>query len=79
MEYKLVNVTGVRDQPFTAELIAPAEYGYKALVGLYEDDMEGNLFGGVSMYAVPGDAIEDTGEVVSRVLGISSGFTPQLV
>jgi len=79
MQYKLVNVTGVRPMPFTAELIIEPEYGLPAVVGLFEDGSNGNVVGGVSLFNVSGDQIEDTGEEITREAGETVGFTPQLV
>ena len=79
MQYKLVNVTGVRPETFTGELILEPEGDLPAVVGLFEDGDTGNVVAGVSLFNVTGDQIEDTGEEITRVAGETAGFTPQLV
>ena len=82
MKYKLVNVYGVRDEAFTAELILPAEDGFGGIVGVFEPEGDGNIAKGVSIYNVFAEDIEDTGETIDRN-PIEDGeelvYTPQLV
>lgn len=79
MDYELVNVTGMRDSAFTAELIVSDDFGWN-VVGVYEDSNEGNFVGGVSLYTVHASQIEQTGETIFRQAGGEDVvYTPQLV
>lgn len=81
MQYELVNVTGVRDEPFTAELVIPGDELFQSLVGVYEDSEEGNIAPGVSVYNVWPNEFERTGQTIDRnpVEDAEPVYTPQLV
>jgi hypothetical protein len=82
MEYELVNVDGVRDHTFTAELIIPSSNGLEAVVGVYEAEGEGNLVPdlGISIYHVKPDQLTPTGESIFRSVGPAAPeYTPNLV
>lgn len=81
MFYKLVNVTGVRDLPFTAELIVPSDGLFQAVVGIFEDSDEGNIAPGVSIYSVWDHQYEETDQEVFRnpASEETQAHTPQLV
>lgn len=79
MRYRLVNVYGVRPEPFTAELITPAEDGFKAIVGVLEDSDDGNLAPGLSVWPVDSKDYEETDQFIERTPGEDRKHTPQLV
>ena len=85
MQYKLVNVTGVRETPFTGELIIEGDDMFGSVVGLFENSKEGNVAPGVSIFNVPTKDIEDTGETIDRFPVWETdpdeplNYTPQLV
>lgn len=81
MQYELVNVTGVRDEPFTAELVILGDDLFQSLVGIYEDSEEGNIAPGVSVYNVWPDEFERTGQMIDRDPAEDDDpvYTPQLV
>lgn len=81
MEWKLVNVTGIRPEPFTAELIVdPRETGGYGLVGIHEKSADGNIGGGISIYNVVESDLEYTGQTVTHDPANSKvNYTPQLV
>lgn len=82
MQYELVNVTGVRGETFTAELIVPGEDGYAAIVGVYTDSEEGNFAPGIDIYTVSATDYVTTGQFIERVDSDRDGepkYTPNLV
>lgn len=80
MQYELVNVTGVRETPFTAELIVPADEEFDGVVGLFEDAEEGNIAPGLSLFNVSASQYVQTGEFIDRFpLPDEPRYTPQLV
>lgn len=81
MQYELVNVTGVRDEPFTAELVIEGDELFQSLVGVFEDSDEGNIAPGVSVYNVWPDEYKRTGQTIDRdpAEDAEPVYTPQLV
>ncbi len=79
MQYELVNVTGVRDSAFTAELIVAPEDVFPGIVGVFEDSDEGNVAPGVSIYSVQAGQVSPTGEFIEREDDEELIYTPNLV
>jgi len=76
ISYPLVKVFHVRDEPFLAELIVPAEDGFGGIVGLFEDSGEGNVAPGVSVFNVTADDYELTDRFMPRSVSDVDGVVP---
>jgi hypothetical protein len=79
MEYKLVNVTTVGREPFTAELIDPGFDGEDTVMVGVVWPSEGEDVPPFEVLFLADEEWEDSGEVVLRDASPGSFPTPQLV